>query len=172
MTTFTEFFVTPCAVAPPLSLPAAQGLTQNGPDPSSANDVRPFSLQVSCVNAVFEPMPSPFGCGPTPPPVNDGGDADQASEMLRTPSRPTLTTTATTRAARRDLIIPPVSSRASPRFDALDLASVPASKSFTRRAARLARPATDIGPFPRQPGAPRTLPPCTHDSRRCEVVPF
>src|SRR5215831_15625662 len=107
MTTLTESFVTPCAVAPPLSLPADHGFTQNGPEPSSANDVRPLSLQLSCANAAFEPMPSPFGCGPIPGPVNDGGETAPAFVVLRTPSKPRLTKTATKRAARRDFMVPP-----------------------------------------------------------------
>jgi hypothetical protein len=88
---------------------ADHGITQNGPDPSSANDVRPFSLQLACANAAFEPMPSPLGCGPTPGPLNDGGETAAAFVMLKTPSKPTLTKTATARAARRDFMVPPES---------------------------------------------------------------
>src|SRR5215471_1762395 len=109
MTTFTLSFVTPWAVAPPLFLPADHGFTQKGPDPSSANDVRPLALQLPCANAAFEPMPSPVGCGPIPGPVNDGGETAPAFVVLRTPSKARLTKTATTRAARRDFMVSPVS---------------------------------------------------------------
>ncbi len=103
--------MTPCAVAPPLSLPADHGFTQNGPVPSTANHVRPLSLQLSCASAAVEPMPSPFGWGPIPGPVNDGGDADQAFAVVSTPTKPTLTTTATTRPAERDFMVPPCVAR-------------------------------------------------------------
>src|SRR5262249_38831868 len=93
--------------APPLFLPADHGFTQNGPEPTSANDVRPFSLQLSCANAAFEPMPRPFGCGPIPGPLNDGGGAAHAFVVPRMPSKPRLTNTATARTARRDFMIPP-----------------------------------------------------------------
>ena len=106
MTTFTESLVTPGAVAPPLFLPSVQGFTQNGPEPSSASDVRPFSLQVSCASAAFEPMPRPFGCGPIPGPVKSGGaaaDACVAPSVPNTPTMARLTRPATNRRGREDL---------------------------------------------------------------------
>src|SRR4051794_5945301 len=100
MIAFTESLVTPGAVAPPLFLPSGHGFTQRGPVPWSASDVRPFSAQLSCARAAFEPIPRPAGCGPTPFPVASA-DAATAPGAPVTPSAPAAATTTNTATKRR-----------------------------------------------------------------------
>src|SRR5262245_7425605 len=115
-TTFTDVAVTPCAVAPPLSLPSGHGLTQKAPAPSYTPSVRPFLLHVDCASASFENRPTPLGDGPVPVMSTSEGGAAPASEALVIPSTTSPTTTTARRAALEAILIaPPQTSMQSPR---------------------------------------------------------
>ena len=69
-TTVIASLVTPCTVAPPLSLPSAHGTTHTGPVPTRSLSQRPYAPMVELhfvlLIAAAVPMPVPAGGFPAP----------------------------------------------------------------------------------------------------------